>query len=870
MLCTPWRRIEPLRNLALDQECERGHPAGGPSFVVLDCRTRPTGRALAIPCAPSRCLVTVRSLRTSAAEYWYLESVSFFSTLRWGSSTLRFGGTLFVLALVWAGTSASQAWSDSPGASTTGTHVPLGTDPVLDSARAEFDAGRYWHASRLLRSRRDAGDGVDHSEILLLARADAGWKNWSAVVEDLEGEDWLDELEGAEGRRLLARGLEAAERWDAATESFARFRATDSNSGVLAPEASREARTAARAGRWGSIEEAMEMAGRASPKLVAWTALDVAEWLSDNGDASHVLELLQWIRRDSTAAAAAWDIEARTLLGAGDSSGALKAYLLTLETETRASRRGRAFSTVGRLRLARADSAGARQALLASLAAYPRGASGARAASALIDMNDLDADPALLAAQTLDRARDGRRALVAYRRYEELRPDSVASDPAVRLIMARLLSATGEHEAAIREFRLLVETDDPEFELRVLDQWLRTRRRQGRRDASRTIQGWIIERFPESRQAVDIVFAWAAAAQDRGAHAEALAGFERAMIMAPSLNSAGHARMRLGQMHLLQDDVAAAAGVFEGYVSDFPNGQRWEQAAYWAARSLEALGKDSEAEGYLDMIQKGSPISYYGALVSERLEEPYAPEVLEGPASDPPAWLLAGLSTLDLLTTAGLDDAEESQVAHLIAQADGSVAASLDVADNLIERGFTIDGINVGWKLLRDGSPYTRRLLRVLYPFPYREIVTREAVEAGIEPLFLASLIRQESAFAPGIRSPAGAIGLMQVMPETGRELARGQGIRGFTPESLETAEINLHLGTTFWVDMERRYGDGNLPLALSAYNAGPTRARRWGRLPEAQDPLRFTERIPFDETRGYVKNITRNLHLYRFLYGQD
>jgi soluble lytic murein transglycosylase len=131
-------------------------------------------------------------------------------------------------------------------------------------------------------------------------------------------------------------------------------------------------------------------------------------------------------------------------------------------------------------------------------------------------------------------------------------------------------------------------------------------------------------------------------------------------------------------------------------------------------------------------------------------------------------------------------------------------------------------------------------------------------------------LIRQESAFTPAIYSPAGAIGLMQVMPATGRELARSQGIRGFTAASLETAEINLHLGTRFWLDMERRYADGSLPLVLSAYNAGPTRARRWRRLPEFEDPLRFTERIPFDETRGYVKNITRNIGLYQFLYGDD
>ena len=133
----------------------------------------------------------------------------------------------------------------------------------------------------------------------------------------------------------------------------------------------------------------------------------------------------------------------------------------------------------------------------------------------------------------------------------------------------------------------------------------------------------------------------------------------------------------------------------------------------------------------------------------------------------------------------------------------------------------------------------------------------------------LAALIRQESAFTPAIHSPAGAIGLMQVMPATGRDLARRQGLRGFTAASLETAEINLHLGTRFLVDMEQRYSDGELPLVLSAYNAGPTRARRWRRLPEAEDPLRFTERIPFEETRGYVKNITRNIRLYQLLYEQ-
>jgi soluble lytic murein transglycosylase len=133
----------------------------------------------------------------------------------------------------------------------------------------------------------------------------------------------------------------------------------------------------------------------------------------------------------------------------------------------------------------------------------------------------------------------------------------------------------------------------------------------------------------------------------------------------------------------------------------------------------------------------------------------------------------------------------------------------------------------------------------------------------------MAAIIRQESAFKADIVSHAGAIGLMQVMPPTGAQLARAHGPDGFSRESLTRPEVNLHLGAAFFVDMSRRY-DHQLPLVLSAYNAGPTRATRWRRYPEAVDPLRFTERIPFTETRGYVKSVRRNLGLYRALYDQQ
>jgi len=721
-----------------------------------------------------------------------------------------------------------------------------------------------------MREHQTGGVVLTPSEVLLLARADAGWENWEGVLAGLEGADWLDGIGGGEGRLLLARALEAAERWDEAAQGYERFRSTAAIANVTRWAASREAQVAERAGLWVPMLDALEVADRSSPELSEWTVLQLARNSLERGDAEQTLRILPLIRANPAIGELSWDLEARAWLVAGDTARALDRYAVLVRGDLRAAQRGEAMEVIGAIAWVRGDMGAARVAYEASLDASTRGASGARAAWGVLRTGTVDAEQALRSARILDQVRENHQALEAYDRHLAALPKVVQPEPAVQLARARLLSVVGRHEAAVVEFRKLVETDDPVFELLVLDQWYGARSRQGRRDAVRTIEGWIIDRFPESRQAVDIVVARAHSALARGAYGQAVAGYERAIAMEPSHASAGLARMRLGQIRLQQKDQEAAAQVFESYLEEFPNGQRWAEAAYWAAWSLRALGRDEDALEYLSEIQDRDVLSYYGVLVSDLLGEPFRPDMPAGPVSMPRIWLQSELRTLDLLVAAGLDSGVDVHIGRLIARADGSVVESLDLADALIERGFAVEGINVGRDLLRGGAQRTKRLLRVIYPFPYRELVTREARERGIDPILLASLIRQESAFTPAIHSPAGAIGLMQVMPATGRDLARRQGVRGFTAASLETAEINLHLGTRFWLDMEQRYGDGELPLVLSAYNAGPTRARRWRQLPEFENLLRFTERIPFDETRGYVKSVVRNIGLYQFLYGED
>jgi soluble lytic murein transglycosylase len=180
-----------------------------------------------------------------------------------------------------------------------------------------------------------------------------------------------------------------------------------------------------------------------------------------------------------------------------------------------------------------------------------------------------------------------------------------------------------------------------------------------------------------------------------------------------------------------------------------------------------------------------------------------------------------------------------------------------------------VEGIRLGRELLeRRGGEWDARLLRVVFPFPFRDLLEDEANRVDVDPYLLAGLVRQESSFNPRARSWVGATGLSQIMPATGEWLAPGAGVSNFDPSLLAVPEINLRMGARYLRDQLRRYG-GKRDLALAAYNAGPSRADRWRReLGYGGDPDAFRERIPFAETREYVQLVLRNSVVYRRLYG--
>jgi soluble lytic murein transglycosylase len=157
---------------------------------------------------------------------------------------------------------------------------------------------------------------------------------------------------------------------------------------------------------------------------------------------------------------------------------------------------------------------------------------------------------------------------------------------------------------------------------------------------------------------------------------------------------------------------------------------------------------------------------------------------------------------------------------------------------------------------------------RLWYPLEYEEAIVAEARRHDLEPALVAAVVNAESGFLPDARSSLGAVGLMQVLPETARFMARQPGRPSPPPDRLGDPEVNIAYGTRYLRYLVDRYG--TVPLALAAYNGGETNLTGW--LDEAAtrgEALDIPADIPFTETRGFVTRVLDTVPIYERTYGE-
>lgn len=153
-----------------------------------------------------------------------------------------------------------------------------------------------------------------------------------------------------------------------------------------------------------------------------------------------------------------------------------------------------------------------------------------------------------------------------------------------------------------------------------------------------------------------------------------------------------------------------------------------------------------------------------------------------------------------------------------------------------------------------------------LYPFPYREVITAEARANDLEPLLVAAVIRVESKFQPDRVSSRDARGLMQVVPETGLWVAEQMNIGPIEADDLFDVEVNVAIGTWYLASLRDEF-DQNLVAALAAYNGGRGNVNHWMEEGVWDGHLDTLDRIPYRETREFVRRVLDDYQIYRWLY---
>ena len=269
---------------------------------------------------------------------------------------------------------------------------------------------------------------------------------------------------------------------------------------------------------------------------------------------------------------------------------------------------------------------------------------------------------------------------------------------------------------------------------------------------------------------------------------------------------------------------------------------------YWKAIALRELGADVDAETILAALAEER--SYYGFLAADALDVDYA---LEGETI---AANVRVASTLDELP--GLIRARELYYVGLEGRGRSEWDATISTLTDQQQLQAALLAHDWGWhsraiSTVAAAGAYDD--LSIRYPLPWREDFETHAGTAGIMDSWAYGVARSESLFMRDVRSSAGAIGLMQLMPATGRETAREINLPYAGITTLTDTDSNIRLGTWYLGKMYDRFGQ-NRVLATAAYNAGPHRVEDWLPQTGALDARIWIENIPFNETRGYVRRV--------------
>jgi len=433
---------------------------------------------------------------------------------------------------------------------------------------------------------------------------------------------------------------------------------------------------------------------------------------------------------------------------------------------------------------------------------------------------------------------------------------------------------------------------------------------QGESVAARRIYRTFARDYPDDPLAAEALWRSGLQSLNEDNRIEAAADLLRLADSFPASERAPFALYIVGfgayQAGLVEQSIALYQRLQEEYPA-----YNWPGVTFWLGRAHQAHGESAEAVSEWQALVEQAPDLYYGILAAQSLKKlPLvsgnflnAMSTIAGPATTldkddgsrafAEAWLATWLkvdpASLTSLPASVAADAD-LQLGNLLLELDER-GEGLAVLGRLYERhkdepqalyalslafeemgAYRLSIISMSRLLEFSPAPLVEDapifLQQRVYPRPFGDLITQEALAHKINPLLYFSLIRQESLFEEGARSYAAAQGLAQIIPDTGQWVADRLGHPEYTNEMIYRPYINLQFGA-YYLAWARDYLAGNIISALVGYNAGPGNAQAWREIVGADDTL-FVELLTVNEPRIYVQTITTNLYHYTRLYGDE
>jgi len=344
---------------------------------------------------------------------------------------------------------------------------------------------------------------------------------------------------------------------------------------------------------------------------------------------------------------------------------------------------------------------------------------------------------------------------------------------------------------------------------------------------------------------------------------------------------AERAAWQLGWMNYTIGNFKKAYDYFDNSARKYPSGLFIESSMFWSAKSAKQLKHMGLAQQIFTNVNMTFPYTYYGIRAGEmKPDKKFFPEI--------PREEELPFTTPILSTDAHFHHSRGVELSAIGFYED----ARLEIKKLESTTRKNLSGVLWLTKLYNDAHAYsdTMRVMQLykdfktkllekdltknfwenFYPLAYAKAIRDNAKIFNIDPYFVKGLIRQESLFNSQVQSRAGAIGLMQIMPETGRLLyANSKKSEPFNTTILFNPEINIQLGIQYIDQLNKRFKKNRTHILIS-YNAGPHNLKKWlKRFRHLQDPDVFIESIPYPETRKYVKKVLRNYGIYQSLYSK-